>query len=291
MDRIEAFLRLTRPEFLLGGAVLFWLGTRAAGGAVTAASYALGQALVTSIQLLAQYANEYFDRETDAHASNRTWFSGGSGVLPSGRLEPMVALTAAGAAAVVAVLLLLVAGLVDWRLGAVGLIALAASWWYSAPPLRLVSTGWGEPIAAFTVGALVPVTGALAIGGATDWRLLLSFVIPMVLVVWGMLLAVDAPDAVSDRATGKRTLWIRLGERAVAFHAWLCVSAIATVLLAAGWRPTSSTAWAAAAATSVLGIEHYFIRGEVTGNRAHLLTLSAVASVPLIAFALGVPVD
>ena len=98
MRRFRAFLRLSRPEFLVGGVVFFWLGTRAGDGGLSWSHYLAGQGMVSSVQLFAQYVNEHFDQATDAVTTNRTWFSGGSGVLPSGRLHELTALRAAAVA-------------------------------------------------------------------------------------------------------------------------------------------------------------------------------------------------
>ena len=47
----------------------------------------LGQLLVTSIQLMTHYANEYYDYDVDAAVGPaRTPFSGGSGVLVGGQV-------------------------------------------------------------------------------------------------------------------------------------------------------------------------------------------------------------
>ena len=97
------------------------------------------QAAVTSLQLMTHYANDYFDRDADARAQ-RTPFSGGSGALVDGSLDPAVAWRAALVcllAGLSAAALLLAAG----RPGSAALlIAIAAlAWAYSAPPLRLLA--------------------------------------------------------------------------------------------------------------------------------------------------------
>lgn len=285
VDAVGSFVRMTRPEFLLGGIALFWLGTRA-GGTITAAEYLVAQGMVTGIQLVAQYANEYFDVEVDRDHTNRTWFSGGSGVFASGRLPPIVALRAAGVAAMVAVGFGVLAATIDWRLGVIGVCALAGSWWYSAPPLRLVAGGWGEITTAMIVGALVPLTGAVA-AGDVDGRLLVSFVVPMVLVVGAMLLAVHAPDAESDAAAGKATLPVRLGSRSsMRWHRAAIGVALVSIGALAPWRPAWSTALAFLASITLL-VEAALAGPRPSGLRANLLTSSAVASVALVAVGLG----
>ena len=163
---VKAFIRLTRPFFLLGGVLLYLLGVVSAlheGVQFNLGHFLVGQALVTSIQLMVHYANEYYDRDVDAAGeNNRTWFSGGSGVLAGRTLGPGVALAgrtlgpgvalAAGRVYGAASLGLLVAAALQAPLaGALGGLALLAGWSYSAPPLRLMGRGWGELSASLIV--------------------------------------------------------------------------------------------------------------------------------------------
>ena len=111
------FIKLTRVVFLLGGFLLYALGAAAAvrlGFTINWAEYLLGQVAITSIQLMGQYLNEYYDIETDRlTADNRTWFSGGSGVLPAGSISPAAVLVAARICAVVALLTGILASLLS----------------------------------------------------------------------------------------------------------------------------------------------------------------------------------
>lgn len=91
---VRDFIRLSRPHFLLGGALMFGLGA-AIAGRLDVRGYVLGQTMVTAGQVTAHYVNEYADVEADRGVEHRTWFSGGSGVLVEGRLVPAVALRAA----------------------------------------------------------------------------------------------------------------------------------------------------------------------------------------------------
>ena len=91
---------------MLGGFLLYALGAAAAvqmGITINWAVYLLGQVVVTSIQLMGQYLNEYYDIEVDRlMANNRTWFSGGSGVLSAGGISPSAVLAAVRICVVVA---------------------------------------------------------------------------------------------------------------------------------------------------------------------------------------------
>ncbi len=211
---LAAFVRLGRPQFLVGGFVLYGLGAAlaAAGGArFDGARYAWGQVVVTLTQLMTHYANDYFDLEADRANLTPTAWSGGSRVLPGGVLAPSVALRAALAllAAAVAAVLLLArrAGTAPAALAA-AMIALA--WQYSAPPGRFCARGLGEAATALVVTGLVPAFGFLLQARALGRPVFLAAALPCALQ-FAMLLAIEFPDAAGDAAAGKRTLVVRMG--------------------------------------------------------------------------------
>ncbi len=215
MRAVLAFVRLGRPLFLGGGFVLYALGALIAWGAghpLDARRYLLGQGAVTTFQWMTHYANEYFDYDTDVANQTSTAWSGGSRVLPNGELPRKVALIAA------LVLLGLGAGIsalvVHEDLAALPtLIAMAGlAWAYSAPPLRLCARGLGELTTAIVMTGLVPFLAfSLQAPDLTGSDLLALALAPLVLLQFAMLLAIELPDAVSDEATGKRTLVVRWG--------------------------------------------------------------------------------
>ncbi len=228
-----AFVALTRPVFLGGGALFYGLGAaavHAAGGAISWPRYLLGQALVTAVQLATQYANELYDLDADRANPNRTWLSGGSGVLADGRLPPRAAERAALASAAAALVLAAAWVFVAAEVAALGVIALLGGWYYSAPPARLSASGWGELAASLIVAGLAPLTGALAQAVSVP-RELWWIAAALVPAHVAMLLVLHLPDREADAATGKRTLVVRLGERAArsAVPALYALSAVAFV--------------------------------------------------------------
>ena len=233
MEKLLAFIRLTRPVFLLGGALLYALGSALAEGPISWADYAVGQAMVTATQLAAQYANEYFDLEADRQAGkHRTWLTGGSGVLAAGRLSPKTALRAAVAASIVSLTLTVIVGSMSGWAAVVGLLALVGSWMYSAPPIRLVASPVGVATASAIVAVLTPATGALLQGSAPLDRFLVV-VFPLFLLHNAMLIAFERPDLEGDTAAGKLTLSLRLGATLSGrLHGALIGAAFVALLLA-----------------------------------------------------------
>jgi 1,4-dihydroxy-2-naphthoate octaprenyltransferase len=221
---------LTRPFFLLGGVLFYLLGVVMAladGARFSLGHFLLGQALVTSIQLMVQYSNEYYDREVDAAGKNRTWFSGGSGALGAGTVNPGVALAAALACGAASLALLAVAASQAPWAGVLGGLALLAGWAYSAPPLRLMGRGWGEASASLIVVFLTPLTGlVLQAGNKPLPPVFFAACLPLVLIHMAMLVTFELPDQENDLAFGKRNLVVRLGpERAAWLHNGLLVLA------------------------------------------------------------------
>jgi 1,4-dihydroxy-2-naphthoate octaprenyltransferase len=237
LTKLVALIRLGRPLFLGGGFLLFGLGAaiaHLAAHAIDVPRYALGQATVTAFQLMTHYANDYFDFAADRANATPTQWSGGSRVLANDELPRSVALIAALVLAAIGCVLgaLLYVRTEDVRV-VLTLVAMAVlAWEYSAPPLRLCATGLGELDTAIVVTAIVPWLGFLLqapdLAGA---KLLGLAIVPLFLLQFAMLLAIEFPDAAGDAATGKRTLVVRLGAPAAA-KLWIAVT-----LAAFAWLP------------------------------------------------------
>lgn len=216
--KLSAFLRLSRPIFLLGGIALYALGALVAryeGYPLDWGAYLVGQLFVSSLQLMTHYLNEYWDVEADRRNPNRTPFSGGSGVLAEGtiaretaRVAAFVCLAVASAAAI-ALVLQRHAGPGVWVVMA---LAFLGAFFYSTPPLRLAHTGYGELTTSIVVAGLVPAFAHLLQTERASWLILLATA-PLVILHYAMLLAFEFPDFLTDEAAGKRTLLVRIGRR------------------------------------------------------------------------------
>jgi 1,4-dihydroxy-2-naphthoate polyprenyltransferase len=189
---------------------MYGLGVASSGG-VNIGVYMLGQLMVTSAQITAHYVNEYADVEVDRIVANRTFFSGGSGVLVAGEISPSLALGAARATSLITVLTSIGVAFIDPIAALLGLVALFVSWAYSMPPVRLLDTGWGELVTSLVVVGVVPLIGAFLTGsvpGPELWKAI-SILIP---VHVAMMLVFEIPDAMTDRQAGKTVLAVRWGE-------------------------------------------------------------------------------
>ena len=215
-EQIRLFLRLSRPFFLLGGILLYALGAAIAaflGRPIDPTLYVIGQAIVTLLQLMTHYLNEYFDADADQENASRTRLTGGSGALGEDGLPKSVALYAAVITLALATILSTAALITKafppmaWP---VLLLGFFGAFFYSTPPLRLVSTGYGELVAAVVVAGLTP-TFAFVLQTGELHRLLLMSTTPLIALCFAMVIVFELPDYATDLKHGKRTLMVRLG--------------------------------------------------------------------------------
>ncbi len=274
-QKIWAFIELTRPMFLGGAVLLYLLGAALAWAQGTAVDWGrllLGQLLVTSIQLTTHYANEYYDYEVDAAiGSARTPFSGGSGILVSGQLDRVVALHATRVCLILAIVMLVVCGLISPLMWIIGLVALLGGYFYSAPPLKLEGSGWGELDTAILTAVLVPLTGYVMQTNHFD-PIVLSVCAPFVLIYIAMILTFEFPDYPADKAIGKKTITVRIGlQHAAWLHNALLLGGFAWMFIT---TPNNPLLWLS------VPLALWQIAGVVQRSRSgwrHFARLSGVA--------------
>lgn len=217
----------------------------AATGHLDVRKLAIGQLMVTTIQLMTHYINEYYDLDGDRLNTSRTWFSGGSGALASGTLSHKTAFYAGVICGLIGSAALIVSSLWVPRVFLPGLIGLITAWSYSGPPLALERTGWGEIAASILVALIVPMVGyTMQSGGSVETALLVAC-IPLILVHLAMLIAFEIPDRFADVGSGKRTLVVRLGlVRGIWLHHISLTLAVCVILwLSAVHWPGSQYSW------------------------------------------------
>ncbi len=257
MDRILALLKMGRFLVLLAGVAAYALGLAMAYydlGRVNWMQAGMGFLIMSFGTLMAHYANEYADVDTDL-ISRRTYFSGGSGVLPAGILPPIWALWAAlvcgGLSLGLAVWWVSVGALGHQVLG-VTVLALLGGWFYSMPPLALERTTLGELDNAILGGFFMPLIAYAAEVGSVSQVAILRCV-PLFLVVFANLLGVHWADREADGAVGKRTLVVALGERTRLLFAAALLAAYALALLLLAGRIYPLAVTLAAIVTLPLG--------------------------------------
>jgi 1,4-dihydroxy-2-naphthoate octaprenyltransferase len=193
--------------------------------------------VATLLQVAVNFANDYSDgiRGTDAHrgAKGSGTESGRAGA-PNPETARLVAeangpvrLTASGVpprsvliAAIVSAALACVAGLAaviltqQWWFILLGIVCVAAAWFYTGGSHPYGYMGLGELFVFIFFGLVVTLgTQMLLLGGAVDFVGILGALAQGCLAVCVMMVN-NLRDISADTAAGKRTLEVRLGERA-----------------------------------------------------------------------------
>lgn len=220
----RVWLKAMRLDFTTVAVVPFGVGAFiawASGLPIHWASVAAGLLAVLFICIACYLTGEVYDAQGDALTIQygRTKFSGGTLMVVNGQLSPRAALRAVVALFVLAILLglYITVGQRNWVLLGLGLLGVAASALYSAPPVRLVSRGYGEVIIGFCYGWLTLVCGHATATGHLP-PLSSAHYWPLALSIFNVIFLNEFPDYRPDIATGKRNLVVRLG---LANSAWL----------------------------------------------------------------------
>ena len=237
-------LAATRPAFLsvtLVGCLLGIASAHAGGVAIDATGAVLPVLLALAAHAGGNVANDYHDALSgadDANIARLFPFTGGSRFIQNGvHTARQTAVLGYGLLAAV-----VPGGLwLTWQAGPglllIGAAGLALGWAYSAPPLKLVSRGWGEFVIA-TCWLLVVVGADYVQRGALD-ILPLAAGLSYALLVANLLFINQFPDHDGDAASGKRTLVVRLGPEvakwgytliAIVAHGWLIAMVAANLL-------------------------------------------------------------
>jgi len=292
LSKIVALARLARLHFLIGTGIAYLIGAlmaRHETGAWNWTAFGLGALVVWSVQLAAQFFNEYYDQPTDRATHHRTPFNGGSGMLIGGRMKPEAARWAGRAMLLLSTALFVGSSILPSFSVVTAIIfglALIGAVGYSAPPLSLVNRGMGESGTAIIGALLVPLFGYNLQTGQVSLKLLLTC-LPFAALIFANMLNVAFPDYDADRVTGKRTLVVILGpDRAARVYGLLLIVGYVAPWLTLGWG-LPLIVLMAEAATLPLGllslreVRHGGYRMPERFGRNTLLGVSAVVAVGL----------
>ncbi len=236
--QIVAWVRLSRPPFLSVGALPFILGTLLAWrleGTFHPTVFILGVSAVILIMLSTYHAGEYFDYEGDTISLgiHQNRFAGGTRVLQTGILSPLVALRTS------VITFFLAAGIglyIQFGLGTgpytilLGSLGIFPGFFYSTKPVRLVERGLGELFIGFCYGWL-PIASAFYIQTGYIAPVIHWIGIPVGLTIFNVILLNEFPDYAADKQVGKRNLLVRLGmKRGAQIYAAMGILTWASVL-------------------------------------------------------------
>ena len=225
-------LRIVRLHIVAGGILAFSVGALLAvvsGGSFNIERVALFYAIVLFGDLSTHFSNDYFDVEVDKQVGQRKYFSGRNILAKHPELRSLsksisiLLLFSSIILALVAVVFL--GSSIDILIIALG--ANFLGWFYSAPPLRLISQGLGEIVVALIVGLVIPSVGYLSVRGQFD-LFLIYLAVPFVMYGLVLSLSLEAPDIEVDQRWGKRNLGVRKGKRLL-FSLILAMTLLATL--------------------------------------------------------------
>ena len=214
-------LRATRLPFLSATfiPVLIGIAIAAAHGAFDLIAALLTLVGAAAVHLGLNVANDVFDARlgADERNVNPTKYSGGSRVIQYGlvSLKRMATISVLMYGVAIGVGLVLLWTRYSLALLVIGVLGVLLSFFYTAPPLKLVYRGLGEITTAIGFGPLMLV-GAYAVqtlGTLRPEPFVAS--IPIALLVMLILYVNEVPDRDGDARAGKRTLPVRLPRDAV----------------------------------------------------------------------------
>ena len=169
---------------------------------------------------------DYLHSVDRLQAGERNPYTGGSGVLTDGLLEPrQLVLGAVFCFVVTALVGLYLTATHGWPVLALGLFGVFCSVFYTLPPVKFGYRGLGE------LGLLVnfgPVIGLGAYYVQAGTVALEPFAVSLILgvMMWSEIIINEIPDYDEDRAAGKMNLVARIGRRkaVIVYVAGLAVS-------------------------------------------------------------------
>ena len=273
---------------MVGGLLAFTLGALigiANGGAFNPLYFVLFYATVFFGDLSTHFSNDYFDVQQDKLSERKKFFSGNKILTSNPNMLPR---TQKLSIALLSISLGLAALAVIFKIAPIELMLVMAGanflgWFYSAPPLRLVSRGLGEVAIALAVGFAIPAIGYLSANGHLDsWYGF--FFLPFVIYALMLALSLEAPDIDVDKLGKKKTFGMAFGVRGV-FGLNLALSSAAFAMfffyalevkaasISFGFAGAFATVPLAAAILGLIGIQ----KGKSTQKLSEISVSSLIA--------------
>ena len=223
----------TRPHFLILSLTLVPIGTALAyyHGYFNPLNFALALVGLVLLHVSVNVLNDYFDYKYGIDLqTSRTPFSGGSGFLPAGALNPSavyrLGVFAFLGGALIGVYFLITVGLILLPIIILGAVFVCL---YTSHLVRL--KGVAEVSAGLGLGAL-PVLGAYLVQTGFYSLEVALVSIPSGILTFNLLLLNEFPDVEADRKGGRKHLVVLLGRRAASkLYAALALTVYAWILV------------------------------------------------------------
>lgn len=225
--KFSTFIKALRAPFFTGSIVPVFLGALIAWNHIS--TFYWGYFLLTLIGVVllhagANTANDYYDHKIGADEVNihyHTPIYGGSRLIQTGAVEPgvflIISMSCLALASIIGIYLTITRGLaILW----LGLIGLSGGFFYTAPPLSLMSRGLGE-LTIFLNFGVFPTVGAYYVQARSFSLEVFLASIPIGLLMTNVLVINEFPDYQADKQVGKKHLVVRLGKKSAR---WLYLS-------------------------------------------------------------------
>jgi len=234
-DRLFVWLKELRAPFFTAVLIPVFLGTIIAWfsfGAFNLTYFVLSLIGAVCVNAGTNLANDYFDYKSGCDLENTDFsspFSGGSGLLPRGVLNPrkvyIASLVSFALAGIIGVFLALTLG---WVIVVLGLIGVFSGYFYTT---QLAPRGIGEFIVGLNCGPLV-VLGSYYVQAQTIVLEPIVASIPIGILILEVLWINEIPDIYVDAKAGKKTMVTRIGrKRAADIYGMLMFLTYAVILL------------------------------------------------------------
>lgn len=205
------FVTASIIPFLIGAAYVF----RAEHISIFNTRFLLGLLAAVSGHIGANILNDYFDSKSgnDWQDRRKHIFFGGSKVIQDGLMSEREVFRAGASFIALSAMCIMALQIMIPNIPIIvfGFFILILAYSYTAPPLKLVYRGWGEPVIFVLFGTAI-VTGAYTLLTMRYFgvrEILLSF--PIAFLVTAILYVNEVPDYQSDKNAGKRNLVVRIG--------------------------------------------------------------------------------
>ncbi|MFW9836112.1 MAG: 1,4-dihydroxy-2-naphthoate octaprenyltransferase [Candidatus Thorarchaeota archaeon] len=237
-SRFRIWLAEMRAPFLTAAIVPVILGTCvawASSGVFLLDVFLLTLIAGVFIHIGVNVANDYYDHKSGTDDINVDYvrpFTGGSRMIQRGWMTPREVFTES------MVFFILGGGIgiyLAYTRGVevliLGIIGVGSGFFYTAPPFRFVSRGYGEVFIGLDFGVLMTLGAYFVQTQVLAWEAVWPS-IPVAILITAVLYINEFPDHDADRDAGKRTIVVRLGRKLAAKgYAVLMVSVYLSILV------------------------------------------------------------
>jgi len=240
-DRARVWLLAARPKTLPAAAAPVIVGTAVAVNEDVFSLWSALAALLGALllQIGTNLANDVFDFKRGADTKGRL---GPLRVTQAGLLTPAQVLRGMwltfGLAGLIGIYLAVVGG---WLIILIGLLSITSAVAYTGGPFPLGYNGLGD-LFVFIFFGLVAVCGTYYVQAGTLSPAAAWAAVPVGLLATAILVVNNLRDIETDRATGKRTLAVRLGVRGARIE-YLLLLGLAYLATGAMWLVGVTASW------------------------------------------------